>query len=119
MTQDFRYELIDGFAFTPWRLFIIAGNILTFFAYVALIFLPEGPKYMMATGMPDVTLETLRKIFVFNTGRSSEVTFCVLKLTIKTFLRSSEILGIYSEIYHRGSRCFIRCIQFEEGSQCQ
>lgn len=73
MTQDFRYELIDGFAFTPWRLFIIVGSMLTGIAYVALLFLPEGPKYMMVTGMPDVALETLRKIFVINSGRSSEV----------------------------------------------
>lgn len=73
MTQDFRYELIDGFAFTPWRIFIIIGSMPICIAYVALLFLPEGPKYMMVTGMSDVALETLRKIFVFNSGRSSEV----------------------------------------------
>lgn len=57
----------------PWRLYILAGNIIPGLVLCGMLYLPEGPKYSLARGRETDALHTLATVFSVNTGRPKEV----------------------------------------------
>lgn len=74
MTMIFEYEILPLLVLKPWRLFILLGSLITGFASLALIYLPEGPKHMLSMGKKADALAVLRMVHRVNKpGRPNEV----------------------------------------------
>lgn len=71
--SDFEIKLFSFLMFRPWRLYIMAGNVISGAALVGILFLPEGPKYTYARGQENETLEILKSVYSINTGRPKDV----------------------------------------------
>lgn len=64
---------IFGLLYTPWRLYTFMSSLIQAFAFVAMIFLPESPKFLLAMGKSDDALAILSKVYAVNTGNQKEV----------------------------------------------
>ncbi|XP_017965075.1 synaptic vesicle 2-related protein [Drosophila navojoa] len=58
-----------GVNVASWRLFLIADVSIALLALLGLLTVPETPKYLLVHGRTDKALETLRKMYVYNSGR--------------------------------------------------
>lgn len=60
-----------GITYKPWRLFlVVCSTPCLICALVLIFFIPESPKFVLAQGDEEGTLEILRKIYQVNTGRT-------------------------------------------------
>jgi len=59
----------DGFKFNSWRIFVTVCGIPAVLVTIALVFLPESPKFLLSIGRETDALKVFRKIFMQNTGR--------------------------------------------------
>lgn len=57
----------------PWRVYLASCSLISAIAFIAINFLPESPKFLLAIGKPDEALATLRRIYRINTGQPEEV----------------------------------------------
>lgn len=64
---------IFGMIYRPWRLFILCNSSINIFAFIGLMMLPESPKFELAMGKVENTLDTLKTIYQYNTGNKKEV----------------------------------------------
>ena len=67
--------LVFGLTFTPWRLYLIISSFLNLFTFIAILFLPESPKFLLAMNRKEETLIVLQTIYQRNTGCPIEVGF--------------------------------------------
>jgi len=58
-----------GFKFNSWRIFVTVCGIPAVLVTIALVFLPESPKFLLSTGRETDALKVFQKIFMQNTGR--------------------------------------------------
>lgn len=72
MPMTWRYQVF-GLLYTPWRLYTLLSSLIQATAFIALLFLPESPKFMLAMGKPDEALAILKKVYAVNTGKTKEV----------------------------------------------
>lgn len=56
-----------------WRLFILVGSLVSGAGTLALNWLPESPKMLLAMNNPKATLEVFRNIYSVNTGNRKDV----------------------------------------------
>ncbi|KAG5666788.1 hypothetical protein PVAND_014798 [Polypedilum vanderplanki] len=56
--------------YKPWRLFVAVCGSLSLFSGICFIFLPESPKFIHSQGNNEKTLEILRKVYKWNSGKS-------------------------------------------------
>lgn len=73
LTQDFAIPIGDWFIYRPWRLYVIAGNIMSILSVIGLLFLPESPMFDFAMGRPSLAMKTLQLIYTQNTRNSLNV----------------------------------------------
>jgi len=59
----------QGFLFNSWRIFVAVSALPSFLVSVALIFMPESPKFLLCKGREQETLSVLRRIYFANTGK--------------------------------------------------
>jgi len=57
------------FKFNSWRIFVTVCGIPAVLVTIALVFLPESPKFLLSTGRESDALKIFRKIFMQNTGK--------------------------------------------------
>lgn len=69
---QFYVPLID-ITYKPWRLFLIVCSVPGFLAAVALLFLPESPKFVLGQGNSMGAYQILRKMNRWNNGKKSEL----------------------------------------------
>jgi len=68
--MEFRIELIPGVLdFTSWRLFYLICSVPSLLAFIAFLFFPESPKFLMSRGRTDEALEAFERIYMVNTGK--------------------------------------------------
>ncbi|XP_015840824.1 synaptic vesicle glycoprotein 2B-like isoform X1 [Tribolium castaneum] len=54
-----------------WNIFLLVCAIPSLISGIIFMFLPESPKFLMTVGRNDEALEVFRKVYSFNTGKSS------------------------------------------------
>lgn len=64
---------IASFPFRPWRLILLCCSLLNLWNAIVFSYLPESPKFLLATNRKDEALNVLSRIYAFNTGKSKEV----------------------------------------------
>jgi len=62
-------EAEGGFKFNSWRIFVAICGLPAALVTVALVFLPESPKFLLSKGREGDALKVFRKIFMQNTGK--------------------------------------------------
>lgn len=53
-----------------WQIFLAVASIPSLSAGVAVLFLPESPKFLMSKGRNEEALQVLRKIYIINHGNA-------------------------------------------------
>lgn len=66
----FYIPLIDV-VYKPWKLFLIVCSLPSFISFLALMILPESPKFILSQGKQEETIEILEKINRWNNGGKS------------------------------------------------
>ncbi|XP_072929424.1 synaptic vesicle glycoprotein 2A-like [Epargyreus clarus] len=74
-----------GFRVVPWRAFVWSWCAPGLLAAVALLLLPESPRYLLVSGGPEKALPVLEKMYFWNHGTSAEK-FPVEKITTSSDL---------------------------------
>lgn len=59
--------------YKPWRFFLIACSLPGFIAAIALLFMPESPKFVLGTGDQKGAIKILEKMNHWNNGSKSEL----------------------------------------------
>ncbi|XP_050395730.1 synaptic vesicle glycoprotein 2C [Patella vulgata] len=62
----FTTSVID---YRGWRLFICLCAVPSFVSFIAFIFMPESPKYLLQQGKEDEAIQILQKIYKMNNGK--------------------------------------------------
>jgi VNT family MFS transporter (synaptic vesicle glycoprotein 2) len=65
--------------FKPWRLYLLALGIPSLLCAIAMIFLPESPKFVFSRGDEEEALKILKRIYKINNG-DDESNFNVTKI---------------------------------------
>lgn len=74
INQDWQLQIpIIDLTYKPWRLFLVVCGLPGFIAAIALIFLPESPKFVLSQGNKAAAYEILQKVNRWNNGRKSEL----------------------------------------------
>lgn len=76
MAGDFKLNIFGVLVYKPWRLYILVNSLFSGLAALAMYFLPESPKFLLAMGKPQESLEILKRIYVVNRRKSKEVNIC-------------------------------------------
>ncbi|KAG6448247.1 hypothetical protein O3G_MSEX005358 [Manduca sexta] len=95
LPQEFAFPIsfLDIY-YRPWRLLIVACAIPFALASVLLLFAPESPKFLFATGQHADALEVVKKIYAVN-NRAPAEEFPVKSLSTGNFLyKASDSKGI-------------------------
>lgn len=58
-----------GITYKPWRFFLCVCALPGLLSGLAMMFLPESPKFLLAMGRDEEAVEVLRAMFRWNTGR--------------------------------------------------
>lgn len=66
------YIPVIGTLYKPWRLFVVACGIPSLICSLALIKLPETPKFMFGQGNEEETIEILKTVYSWNTGKKRD-----------------------------------------------
>lgn len=74
MTRTFEFNWFNGlFVYKPWRLYLFVTSLLPAISFVAMLFLPESPKFLLATGAKEEALQILQRIYRTNNSKSKKV----------------------------------------------
>lgn len=74
LTQSFEWKIFNRhFVYKPWRMFVLLNSLMAALGTFGLMLLPESPKFQLAIGKPKDTLESMRKMYAWNTGKSKKV----------------------------------------------
>lgn len=73
INQDwFFYIPIIGTLYKPWRLFLLVCGLPSLICSLALMKLPESPKFTLGQGLQEQTIEILRTVYTLNTGKDKD-----------------------------------------------
>ncbi|CAH0582861.1 unnamed protein product [Chrysodeixis includens] len=90
---EFAYPMpFLGIDYRPWRLLVVACALPFTLATVLLLFAPESPKFLFATGNYDAAFDVVKKIYVTNT-RSNVDTFPVKSLIVDSQTKHTSPKG--------------------------
>lgn len=73
LPMDWKYEIFGLISYTPWRLFLLMSSVIMAVAFIAMMFMPESPKFLLSQGKPEEALEVLRTIYSINMGKPKDV----------------------------------------------
>ncbi|KAJ8724631.1 hypothetical protein PYW08_016105 [Mythimna loreyi] len=91
---EFAYPIpFLGIDYRPWRLLVVACAIPFALGTVLLMFAPESPKFLFATGQYDTALNVVKRIYFRNT-KMAEDTFPVKSLIVENHMtKTSTVTG--------------------------
>lgn len=70
---DFRVPLFPFMDFTPWRLYMLCGNLFALIPLLGCMWVTESPRYLLATDNHQDAIEVLQHIYKINSGDSKLV----------------------------------------------
>jgi MFS transporter, VNT family, synaptic vesicle glycoprotein 2 len=94
--------------YKPWRLFLVVGAMPSLLCAVALIFIPESPKFLLSQGKKTETLEILKTIYAINTGDSKD-NFKVYSLLDEQVPQAKRLFAI-QESTSKGAMALLKLI---------
>jgi VNT family MFS transporter (synaptic vesicle glycoprotein 2) len=59
--------------YSMWRVYIVACSLTEAVVFLCLLYMPESGKFTLTQGQNNKTLDTLRKIYRWNTGKPDKV----------------------------------------------
>ncbi|XP_026727163.1 synaptic vesicle glycoprotein 2C-like isoform X2 [Trichoplusia ni] len=90
---EFSYPMpFLGIEYRPWRLLVVACALPFALATVLLLFAPESPKFLFATGNYDAAFDVVKKIYVTNT-RTTVDTFPAKSLIVDSQTKHTSPKG--------------------------
>lgn len=73
LNQEWSFYIpVIGTLYKPWRLFVLTCGIPSLLCSLALIYLPETPKFVFGQGKEKETIEILQQIYSWNTGKKRD-----------------------------------------------
>lgn len=73
INQEWAFNVpLIGTLFKPWRLFILVCGLPSLVCSLALIKMPESPKFLLARGNQKDAIEILKTVYSINTGNDKE-----------------------------------------------
>lgn len=69
---DFQFYIFD-MKMSSWRVFVFAASLHNLINFIAFMYLPESPRFLLAMNQKEETLHVLQRIYATNTGLSKEV----------------------------------------------
>lgn len=74
INQNWQFDIpILEITYKPWRLFLVVCSLPGLFASIALLFLPESPKFVLSQGNQAATIEIIEKINRWNNGSDAKL----------------------------------------------
>lgn len=74
INQDWQFEIESlDVVYKPWRLFIVACTIPGLISAVALIFVPESPKFVLGQGNKNEAIDIIKTVNRWNNGKNSKI----------------------------------------------
>lgn len=71
INQDWSYQIsFINLTYKPWRLFFIVCGLPGLLSAIALLFLPESPKFVLGQGNKEAAYEILKKMNRWNNGKN-------------------------------------------------
>lgn len=76
INQEWEFDIpILAITYKPWRLFLIVASLPALFSSIALLFLPESPKFMLGQGKHDEAIQIVQKMNRWNNGKNAVLDF--------------------------------------------
>lgn len=69
--QDWTFSM-GSWVIYSWQFFLAVASVPSLISGVAVLFLPESPKFLMSKGRNEEALQVFRKIYAINHGNSTE-----------------------------------------------
>lgn len=122
INQTFSFYIpIIGTLFKPWRLFIFVCGLPSLICSIALLKIPESPKFVLEQGNQSETIEILKKVYSWNTGKNKDslkISSIIVEPTVitkdKTNLMKSiwkQTIAIFKQPHLKGT-ILISTLQF-------
>lgn len=74
INQDWQYAIpLLGIVYRPWRLYMVLCSLPALIAYIALIFLPESPRFVLEQGKQKKAIEIVHTINRWNNGADNKL----------------------------------------------
>lgn len=70
--MDWRFSFYS-LEYKPWRFFITCLTFVNLFNAIAISFVPESPKFLLAMDRKNDAIRVLQRIYAVNTGNLKEV----------------------------------------------
>lgn len=77
-----------------WNKFLLLSSIVPWLAALGHFFLPQNPKFLMMSGKNEKALQTLRKMYSWNTGKARE-SYPITSLNEETLASSSRVKALF------------------------
>ncbi|XP_059054615.1 synaptic vesicle glycoprotein 2C-like isoform X2 [Achroia grisella] len=101
---------IGSLIIVPWRAFVWAWCVPGLMAAFALLFLPESPRFLLASRGPDAAMSVLAKMYAWNRGASVD-NFPVEKiLTVSLESQKTGFVGALKNIMLMFRPPLLRCV---------
>lgn len=106
------YIPIIGIIYKPWRFYLLICGLPGLFCSLALLKMPESPKFTVGQGNQEETIDILKTVYAINTGKSKiclQISSIIKESSIKTqeltLFKSilAQILPIFSSEYLRST----------------
>lgn len=76
INQEWAIDIpILDITYRPWRLFLVVASLPALFTSIALVFLPESPKFTLGQGKPDEAIRIVQRINRWNQGKNATLDF--------------------------------------------
>ena len=99
----------SSFQYNSWRIFVAVSALPSLLVAIALVFMPNSPKYLLCKGREDETLDVLRRIYSTNTGKdksSYPVTSLQVELSPDKAEQKQDLLTAISDCVDKAGQLF-------------
>lgn len=93
--------------YKPWRFFFVVSSLPCLLSAIALLFLPESPKFVLNQGDSTNAFEIVQQIHRWNNGKSAKLSFSAIKDDLEAMeSRSNNKKGLLNTIWNQTAPLF-------------
>lgn len=95
INQDWQFDVpILNITYKPWRLFFIVCALPGLFSHLAMLYLPESPKFVLGQGKAAEAIDILQTIHRWNNGKEAILDIAELYEESETIEMRQRIVGM-------------------------